>query len=1371
MIKEFSFKNLRKYLEKDSNNKILEAFDKITEAAIIFSPVVFGIQFLPLLELLEVKNCLVSLGKSIVDYIASKKNPDYIKRFEQIQYAYSLICYTSYFEVLEEALPKEVVKKLKSHYKESAKLANSNPEVPAFSQELKDIHNFLPYTDHITSFSETKNNLLFLYQEISDKMIKIIKEANVILEDSDISEELKKSFDELPEKAVKKYQAQYLYLADTFSDFGFYVQEIEFGTLQNAVKVNSETLNLIASATKEIDVGLSNLCNIVNSMQFGYTEIQSQEIVNDLQKKYKAMIEQPIIDDKEISSDEEKIRLTFPKIKDAFIPQSYKCLSYQSQTKLEDEKTWKEVETRDDLNYFFIRYLCSPDSIDTPLIILGHPGSGKSLLTKVLSAQLMSDTYTAIRIPLREVNADSTIDLLVEDQIKKVTQLNMPQGGYGAFAKQFKEKPLLIILDGYDELLQAKGDVFASYLDKAMRFQQDQKDLNRPVRVIVTSRITLIDKAIVPLNSTVLRLLEFNENQRNKWIEIWNQANAGYFQSCTPMIKPFALPSTKQNSGTKENNSILELAEQPLLLLMLALYDSEGNSLSELDNDLKRTVLYNNLLRRFVRRERGRYVLNFNEKTQHEQNELIDIEMKRLGIVAIGMFNRRKLYINTKELENDLKVFKSGRKPEEMSGRKLKDSESLLGGFFFIHQSTAQDVSANSDNADSAFEFLHNTFDEFLTADIILRFAINEVQAIGECRKNKFLENELHKKLNSPDGLCKEWFTCLMFTPLFSRPVILEMIGEHIAEALSEKKIEEDYFYENFEIVIKSQLKMILSTLTFPSAMTDDHGITSDIPILGYASIYTLNLIILASVLCKNGFVFDEDEYSRQDAKSSETKPWDKLTFLWKTWFSAENLTGIFTVFNAKRDGNKIFIKCHDKFEADSLSKPIDIQLCVSYALSDILNTGLAGLQSTSFSKIVALSQQQIAELLKKENMDLYFAFMTISLRDYIYSDIWHESNGAYIPTINNLVEKVIQNVEPHNTNTQTLLAFFETADFCIKRSALYSNTKKALNKFVLGFLDVVTISRGAFPAIYSAQRLLNRIAYNNNLAVVDEMYMLDNPVITQFRDFEIDFLADVPHYIPFHRIIMFDFKELINEIIDNAYIDSEEKDRILHKLISHENICDLAHTDPAFVTKTLLHLPSVIKENHQIVGRVIDIILKEVTANLFEFVEPEAIINIIRLSELVPHKISKEKISTVLTRAISRHPHDKMNYRFYGNPELINALIDVLLASVADEIIDFSFAGRYMFGKTRKLPSQKTILSYIKLIRKLVESNSLRSHTPFLFEDFDRMITIQVVEQIFTNNKEKHTLEDLKALYWFARWKDNNRLCNKIKAICDFIK
>ncbi len=59
-------------------------------------------------------------------------------------------------------------------------------------------------------------------------------------------------------------------------------------------------------------------------------------------------------------------------------------------------------------------------------------------------------------------------------------------------------------------------------------------------------------------------------------------------------MKSFAIP--------QNNKEIKELAGQPLLLLMLALYDSAGNQLGQAKK-LNQTLLYDSLLRQFIERE------------------------------------------------------------------------------------------------------------------------------------------------------------------------------------------------------------------------------------------------------------------------------------------------------------------------------------------------------------------------------------------------------------------------------------------------------------------------------------------------------------------------------------------------------------------------------------------------------------------------------------------------------------------------------------------------------------------------------------------------------------------------------------------------
>lgn len=124
MIRDYRFKDIEKYLKKDTEagKEILDAFEGLSNAAIIFSPVIFGPQFLSLLELLDVKDRLFDLGHKVYDFIAQKVELYYLDRMEQIRAAYALICYTAYFDALQDVLPSTVRKKLKLKFEKKREL-------------------------------------------------------------------------------------------------------------------------------------------------------------------------------------------------------------------------------------------------------------------------------------------------------------------------------------------------------------------------------------------------------------------------------------------------------------------------------------------------------------------------------------------------------------------------------------------------------------------------------------------------------------------------------------------------------------------------------------------------------------------------------------------------------------------------------------------------------------------------------------------------------------------------------------------------------------------------------------------------------------------------------------------------------------------------------------------------------------------------------------------------------------------------------------------------------------------------------------------------------------------------------------------------
>lgn len=1390
MIRDYRFKDIEEYLKKDTEvgKEVLDAFESLSDAAIIFSPVVFGPQFLPVLELLDVKDRLFNLGHKVYDFITQKVEMDYIDRTEQIRAAYALICYTAYFDALQDALPKTVNKKLKLKLEKKKELFEESIKTIETSRESPtnpDVYCKVFYADHVTAFSEIKEQLTEIYKSVTNNLIEVIRKTSIFDEEKDNHdfEKLKKTLKKLPQKAVGVYEAQYIHLADQFNDFALFAQLQNFEGIHHAIKKNKTALELVIDNTKRIDVGLNNLCNIINSIATNYSAIQAQDIVDDLRKKYTALIQEPIIDDKEIKSDTEMMSLKFPKIVDAFIPQSYKCLVYQRKDiKLEDRSVWEQISAQHDLDKFFIRYLYSPDSIDYPLIILGQPGSGKSLLTKVLSAQLMSNSYTVIRIPLREVNAEAGIDVLVEDQIKKVTNRSLSMQGYGGFAAQFKEKPLIIILDGYDELLQAKGDVFSGYLEKVRRFQQEQKELGRSVKIIITSRITLIDKARIPINSTILRLLEFDSDQRQKWIDIWNNINAGYFVS--KKINPFSLPLKEKN----KKNNIIELAEQPLLLLMLALYDSEANELAQISN-IKRTELYDNLLRRFVRRERRRYVAGFEDKTMEEQEVIIDEEMNRLGVVAIGMYNRQEVVIRSRQLEEDLDTFKAHREDGSPKAHTLKESESVLGGFFFIHKSTAQDIDAHSDKSESAYEFLHNTFGEFLAADFILRNTINEVKDILVNRKFKLpgLEN----KLSNPDSLNSGWFYCLMFVPLYSRPVIIEMLREHLTKALKRTlkiynfsiDVSETDFIDNLKFLIKNQLSMILNTRNSPSVMRGGILLDRDIPLLGYLSTYSLNLVILACTLSPGRFEFNEEEFVQSEASTLDSRPWDKLALLWKAWFSPADLMGLSVILRARRiNDTTVLIECNEKFEATRYEQPIDILLCVSFTLGDNLLAGLSGLQTQRFCEITRMSNNKICEMLRNESPDLHISYLINLLRKEINGFTEKKESREFVISywqINKIIEEIVHNQEIYFVNYDTLLNFFEILECCLMRKLVFNSVRKELMErfhFMWQKLRYKYSKEKFYRFLEVIERRLIQLLVGN-LGVFLVRYethyftdeYLDDALSKSFMRYSLRHIQNNFYMLPKNEKTNI-YEMLLRRGIDElSLMRNDDLEHLFTSYLGLDSIEILAQTNLELLSCVVLALLNNRKSYSVKILKIADVFLKTCMKQLKNqgliFFEYDTIINALSVAKSIEDKWILNEITNVLGNELfNRQPKFFISI-MYQYPKFLADLIEIMPKSFKDALKVFHESS-FLKNELHDI-SFGEMIDFITLFRRLYQLYDEDDNGKEIISRELHMLerTISKFRRFEKNNFLQLTIEQIDDLLWYANFmeeKYNSKIIKK---------
>ncbi|RSN60635.1 hypothetical protein DMH01_15185 [Amycolatopsis sp. WAC 04182] len=354
---------------------------------------------------------------------------------------------------------------------------------------------------------------------------------------------------------------------------------------------------------------------------------------------------------------------------------------------------WESLDVRDDLDRFLASYLFSPRSVENPLLLLGHPGAGKSLFSKVLAARLPEEDFIVVRVELRHVTADARVpaqiqealDLLINDRVK-----------WGDLVDEAPERTRVVILDGLDELLQASAGERKDYLEQVADFQAAEADLGYPVVVVVTSRTVVADRVRIAPGTTVVKLEDFSDEQMITWLEIWRDRNL-------PAITSGRMGELKLDVAT----SLSDLTAQPLLLLMLALYSADPKA-EPLKAGTSREVFYERILTSFVRRELTKALP---EVTQ----DAIDEEMWRLGVAAFAMFNRDRQSVRDHDLGSDIKVLTqvdSDLEPHRLGQR-------IVGRFFFIHTDEAD--GHRDQDVRRAYEFLHATFGEYLVAHHSIR--------------------------------------------------------------------------------------------------------------------------------------------------------------------------------------------------------------------------------------------------------------------------------------------------------------------------------------------------------------------------------------------------------------------------------------------------------------------------------------------------------------------------------------------------------------------------------------------------------------------------------------------------------------------------
>ncbi|MEV4536072.1 hypothetical protein AB0J82_19835 [Asanoa sp. NPDC049518] len=598
------------------------------------------------------------------------------------------------------------------------------------------------------------------------------------------------------DRAVALYSERYVQLAAEVPEFFVWASVGEHAATRTRLTALNSSLAVILASQSEAMGKLHDL--LASATVAERPEVSSHR--SRLARVNAAALYKPLLRAGNVPSG-----LTLPTVAQGFVTPRFRVASAGPGTEASQEGWWDGQEVREGLDEFVAAFLAHPGSVRSPLIVLGHPGAGKSLLTDVLAARLPSESFTVVPVQLRRVNADDSVHAQIETALQDLLH---EQVSWAHIAAEGEDVVRVVILDGFDELVQATGAVQSAYLTEVKDFQEQEYDLGRPVAVIVTSRTLVVDRARIPFGCVLVKLEDFDEGQIQRWLSAWNSANTG-----SSGFRPVTLDEVRRHGP---------LANQPLLLTMLAIYAADPDSGPPDSGDLSTAELYQQLLDSFIRRQ----VVEKSDRPPAPEAvlALMAVERWALSIAAYAMFNRGRQYATEFDLDRDLDVLlgSGGARSQLDFGTRLGRARRTMANFFFVHVSHADEASGFDRQS---YEFLHATFGEFLIADRAVRLLE------GYTRQRMVHEQDPSSHPSPDDGVLR---TLLSHQPLTERRPALEF-GRQLLSAHDDDQRRQ---------IIES-LSLLISRARAAAAPSDYRPTPFDV--VDRTAVYTANLVLLAS--------------------------------------------------------------------------------------------------------------------------------------------------------------------------------------------------------------------------------------------------------------------------------------------------------------------------------------------------------------------------------------------------------------------------------------------------------------------------------------------------------------------------------------------
>jgi len=828
MAKLYSYSDAAQILGR--KNRSIVALNQITGGIMLGA----AVHFPALLAWLDAKGDFFELSNKLAQRIYDKRlRVSRWGRTERIIAALGITIISAYFEAFAQS-DHPLFAELHLEKSEQLGLAGSFDEAGSCADQILHItEELIPrpgatYDEHIGLLRD-------YYATVSNRLCHFVYGLQVTDKQSDTKRlQIADQIRAVPFKAIPIYEANFRSLCAEFPEVALWANLREHQATQQGLT--------------DIRIAFTELNALLSSVAIGSPAPATRQ---SLARQYAAALNEAVLEPGDSPDN-----LTIPTVGSSYVAGEFRLLHIQGGESLAGESLWQDAAVRSDLDNFLAGYITSPTAVQKPLLILGQPGSGKSMLTRVLAAQLPASDYLAVRVVLRDVRAAPDIQDQIEFAIRAATGESI---SWPTLARSAGDALPVVLLDGFDELLLATGASQSDYLRRVARFQEREAIDGRPLVVIVTTRSSVADRATAPLGSSAIRLEPFDESRIRSWLKIWNDANEVNFRRAD--LNPCSPELVLCHK---------ELAQQPLLLLMLALYDADNNALLHLQNDIKQSELYERLLRQFAERE---VLKHYPGMSRSELRDAVKRELRRLSVVAFAMFNRGRLWVSEQDLDGDLATLLG---PASSKARGLRapldEAQIVLGRFFFVYRAQAPQDSLTLE----AYEFLHSTFGEYLLARFTIE-VLDDVAARHAAGTLRFASEAID------DDLLK---ALLSFGVISERGAVVRFL----LELFSEKNENSTFCYRDLLAEIFVRLDGVARTRGYSQYRPRELSAVAE------QAVYAANLLILGTCVAEtlNVSLFMRAGINAVDA-------WRMNTLLWRSQLTANQWQSLTAALSASR--------------------------------------------------------------------------------------------------------------------------------------------------------------------------------------------------------------------------------------------------------------------------------------------------------------------------------------------------------------------------------------------------------------------------------------------------------------------------------------